>query len=74
MAPRPGPGTYSMLAEFASVKNLAWFVLCLTSACSARPGSVPVPPSVIASAADTRIPDAGDAAAPAARAEAPKLH
>jgi hypothetical protein len=33
----------------------------LTSACATRPGSKPVPPPVIEKAADTKVPDAGDA-------------
>lgn len=35
--------------------------LVLTSACAPRPGSKPVPPPVIEKAADTKVPDAGDA-------------
>jgi len=33
-------------------------------ACASRPGSKPVPPPVIEKAADTKVPDAGDAAPP----------
>jgi hypothetical protein len=36
-------------------------VLALLSGCATRPGSKPVPPPVIEKAADTKVPDAGDA-------------
>lgn len=36
-------------------------VLACASACATRPGSKPVPPPVIEKAADTKVPDGGDA-------------
>ena len=36
-------------------------VMVFLLACATRPGSKPVPPPVIEKAADTKVPDAGDA-------------
>jgi len=48
--------------EASAMKPLmTLIVFCSVGACASRAGSKPVPPHTIATAADTHIPDAGDA-------------